>query len=63
MNNVSGYSPAPIYGQIPAVKSQMLFYTVGGYVLLITLNSAILNFFIFLFFFFIKFDALQRNRQ
>ena len=43
MNNVSGYSPAPIYGQIPAVKSQMLFYTVGGYVLLITLNSAILN--------------------
>ena len=26
MNNVSGYSPCPIYGQILSVKSQMLFY-------------------------------------
>ena len=34
MNNVSGYSPCPIYGQILSVKSQMLFYTVGGSFLL-----------------------------
>ena len=34
MNNVSGYSPCPIYGQILSVKSQMLFYAVGGSFLL-----------------------------
>ena len=34
MNNVSGYSPCPIYGQILSVESQMLFYAVGGSFLL-----------------------------